>query len=106
MSLDHQPSFGLPQSAINAIQLVFAKHPEIEKVILFGSRAMGNYRTGSDIDLCIIAPSFSLQKLFALDHEIDDLLLPWKIDLLLAHQIDNAALLDHIKRVGLDFYVA
>ncbi|MCS6796683.1 MAG: nucleotidyltransferase domain-containing protein, partial [Raineya sp.] len=45
--------YGLPNSAIEAIQKVFSKYPEIEKVILYGSRAMGNYRVGSDIDLTL-----------------------------------------------------
>lgn len=65
---------------------------------------MGTHRPGSDIDLCIQAETFGLTELLAIENRIDDLLLPWKLDLSLMHQIDNPALLDHIRRVGVIFY--
>lgn len=73
-------------------------------MVLYGSRAKGNYRQGSDIDLCIKANSWNERKLLSLENEIDDLLLPYKIDLSLYHQIENMALIDHINRVGKVFY--
>lgn len=97
-------SFGLPIDAINALREVFSQYSDIQKAILYGSRAKGNYRTGSDIDLCLIAPNLNLMDLQSIEHQIDDLLLPWKIDLSLKHQIDNPELIEHIKRVGIDFY--
>jgi predicted nucleotidyltransferase len=45
--------FGLPESAIARICAVFAAHPEIEKAVLYGSRAKGNFKPGSDIDLTL-----------------------------------------------------
>jgi len=60
--------------------------------------------THSDIDLCIEAESFGLTELLCIENRIDDLLLPWKLDLSLLHKIDNPALLDHIRRVGVIFY--
>lgn len=95
---------GLPLQAITALRTIFATYPDIEKVILYGSRAKGTYRQGSDIDLCIEGPLLDLTKLLAIENSIDDLLLPWKIDLSLKHQIDNQDLLDHINRVGAVFY--
>lgn len=95
--------YGLPRSALESLRDVFEKHNSIQKVILYGSRAKGNFRTGSDIDLCIEG-DLSLNELMAIENQIDELLLPWKIDLCLKHQIDNPALLDHIKRVGKVFY--
>jgi len=59
---------------------------------------------GSDIDLSIEAESLGLTDLLSIENRIDDLLLPWKLDLSLLHQIDNPALLDHIRRVGVIFY--
>ena len=46
--------YGLKESYIQQIQFVFAEYPAIEKVILYGSRAKGNYRNGSDIDLTLV----------------------------------------------------
>ena len=96
--------YGLKDGDIEAISSVFAKHREIEKVILYGSRAMGSYRNGSDIDLVLIGNDLSFEELLRIKGELDDLLLPYKIDLLLYSKINNEDLLEHIKRVGLTFY--
>ena len=45
--------YGLPEETIAMIAAVFTRHPEVERVILYGSRAKGNYRSGSDIDLAL-----------------------------------------------------
>jgi predicted nucleotidyltransferase len=97
---------GLPEHAVEKIRGIFRDYPTIRRVILYGSRAMGTYRPGSDIDLCIEGESLGLTELLALENRIDDLLLPWKVDLSLLHTIDNPALRDHIRRVGVTFYPA
>ena len=88
------------------INSVFKKYPQIEKVILYGSRAKGNFRANSDIDLTLVAPALSLTDLLRIENELDDLLLPYKIDLSLQHQLDNQELIDHINRVGVEFSTA
>jgi len=95
---------GLPAETIERIQQVFAAHPEIERVCLYGSRAKGDYRDGSDIDLAIMGDALSPGSLPGIVNELDDLLLPYKIDLCLFHQIENADLVAHIQRVGVDFF--
>ena len=77
-----------------------------KKAILYGSRAMGNNRPASDIDLTLVAPGWTLTELFRLETELDDLLLPYTIDLSLLHRIDNAELRAHIDRVGVTFYAS
>lgn len=96
--------FGLPEHAITKLRDVFRGWPQIECVWLYGSRAKGTYRAGSDIDLTIEADALSLSELLILDSQIDELLLPWMVDLSLKRHIDNTALLDHIQRVGVPFY--
>ncbi|MBI2355033.1 MAG: nucleotidyltransferase domain-containing protein [Deltaproteobacteria bacterium] len=96
--------FGLKESTIAKINGVFSAVPEIEQVILYGSRAMGTYRNGSDIDLTIRGEAVTHSQLVRIENQLDDLLLPYTIDLSLIHQIDNKALLDHIRRVGVVFY--
>jgi predicted nucleotidyltransferase len=98
-------SFGLKQDHIDLINRCFARYPLIEQVILYGSRAKGNYRDGSDIDLTILDTELSYSDLLKLESEIDDLMLPYKIDLSLFRQISNQDLKDHIERVGKVFYI-
>jgi len=97
-------NIGIKEEALQKLNKVFASYPGIDKVILYGSRAKGNYKDGSDIDLVLIAPQFTLTDLNKIENRIDDLLLPWKIDLALFHQIENPDLLEHIKRAGISFY--
>ncbi len=102
-SPDTTPStdqFGLPRHVMEGLKQVFAGHPAIEQVTLYGSRAKGNYRYNSDIDLMLTAPALSWSEFCQIELEIDDLLLPWKVDLALKHQVENRDLLDHVERVG------
>jgi len=98
-----QASYGLGNEAVRKISERFAAYPDIESVILYGSRAKGAHRPGSDIDLTIKGP-LDFSHFLQLENELDDLLLPWMIDLSLYRQIENPDLLDHIKRVGKVFY--
>ena len=95
--------FGLSLETRTKIQSVLASYPEIQKVIIYGSRAKGTHRPGSDIDLTLVAPTLTLSDLLRIENQIDDLLLAYKVDLSLYHQIENPELIDHINRVGLSF---
>ena len=98
------PSFGLRRDVIDAMGKVFAAHPEVEQVILYGSRVKGNFKPGSDIDLCLVGAGLTLPALLRIDTDLDDLLLPYKIDLSIRDHIDNPELLSHIQRAGVSFY--
>ncbi len=95
--------FGLKESHIEALNQCFAQYAGIEQVIVYGSRAKGDYRNGSDIDLTITG-KLTNGELLNLENELDNLLLPYKIDLSLLHQIANKDLIAHIERVGKVFY--
>jgi type I restriction enzyme S subunit len=71
---------------------------------LYGSRAKGNYRPNSDIDLTLKCKNVDLSTLFKIETDLDDLLLPYKIDLSIFHKIENQDLIEHINRVGVVFY--
>ena len=94
---------GLDLSVIDKIRGVFAGYPQIERVLLYGSRAKGNYRAGSDIDLTLIGEQLTMSHLMQIENELDELLLPYKIDLSLLHKIESRELIDHIERVGVVF---
>lgn len=96
--------FGLEEDTINKINGVFRQHENIEEVIIYGSRAKGNYKTGSDIDLTIKSKTVTLTELLQVENQMDDILLAYKIDLSLFHQISNNDLIDHISRIGSVFY--
>ncbi|MDR0879029.1 MAG: nucleotidyltransferase domain-containing protein [Treponema sp.] len=95
--------YGLPDGAVEKINKVFEKYSAIEKAVLYGSRAKGTYKNGSDIDLTLFG-HVTFQELLRIETELDDLLLPWMIDLSIYKHIDNPALIDHIGRVGLVFF--
>jgi predicted nucleotidyltransferase len=96
--------FGLSDSTVSRITEIFSSFPGIEKVILYGSRAKGNFQNGSDIDLTIVCPKMDLSEVSRIETLLDDLLLPYKIDISLYHTIANQDLLEHIDRVGIVFY--
>ena len=96
--------FGLTPQVIAAIQAVFAKYPQVERVVLYGSRALGTYRKGSDIDLTMAGSELDLSLQQKIEVELDDLLLPYKIDLSIVHHIKNPDLASHIAQAGVTFY--
>ncbi|MGH9726455.1 MAG: nucleotidyltransferase domain-containing protein [Candidatus Acidiferrales bacterium] len=96
--------FGLPQQTVEKIGGVFARHPRVEKAVLYGSRAKGNYKNGSDIDLTLIGAELRHDDLLQLMGELDDLLLPYMIDLSIFSDLTHANLIEHIQRVGVTFY--
>lgn len=95
---------GLSEATIDKIRTVLANHPAVEKAVLYGSRAKGTFKPGSDIDLSLHGASLSLKELGDINFELDDLLLPYGIDLLIFDTLDHAPLREHIERVGVVFY--
>lgn len=95
---------GLTSETVDRIRSVFARFPELEKAILYGSRAKGNYKRGSDIDLTLIGDQVNDCILSRINDQLDDLLLPYKIDISIFASISHGDLIDHIQRVGVVFY--
>jgi len=96
--------YGLKEEQITAIQNILAQHEEVEQAILFGSRAKGNYKPASDIDLILKGEKLNITIQNKIANELDDLLLPYIFDLSVFHQISNQELLEHIDRVGVIVY--
>ena len=96
--------YGLSDRTLQKIHSVLSHYPQIEKAILYGSRAAGTYRNGSDIDLTLCGDALTHSVLSRIDTELDDLLLPYTIDLSIFDQIDNPAMVEQIQRIGVDFY--
>ena len=96
--------FGLSNSVVEQINNVFFHYNKIDKVIVYGSRAKGNYNAGSDIDLTLIGNELSIKELLSILYDLDEILLPYKFDISIFDQIENPELIDHINRAGKVFY--
>lgn len=96
--------FGLSPSVIADLRGVFARYPETERVAIFGSRAKGGWRDGSDIDLAVFAETMPDNRFTTLWNEIDALPLVFKVDCLHWNRLSNPALKEKIVREGRTFY--
>ncbi len=97
--------FGLDEDLRSNFNKIFASFPEIEKVIIYGSRAKGNYREGSDIDLCLVGDDLNEAIRKRVWLMLDELNTPYLIDLSVFNQLESEILIDHIQRVGEIFYM-
>jgi predicted nucleotidyltransferase len=95
--------FGLPDKTIYLINEIFAKYPDVEKVLIYGSRARGDYKNGSDIDLTMLG-DISVDYKFRISGLIYDLPIPYMCDLSIYKNIENENLIEHIERVAQVFY--
>src|SRR5690242_13332374 len=97
-------TFVLSDKDIQKIQLVFQTFPEVKKVILYGSRAKGNFRPGSDIDLVIQESAVDFQTMNRISSALEMLHLPYTFDLSVFEKISDTDLIDHINRIGKVFF--
>ena len=88
--------YGLTDNELEKLCNLFRKHEEIEQAVLYGSRAKGNFKPFSDIDITLMGDRLS--------DEIDDLLLPYSVDLSIYGKLKNADLLEHIHRMGIPIF--
>lgn len=91
---------GLTSEDMKKLALAFEIETKVTEVILYGSRAKETHRSSSDIDLTLRGHELSTSWLMNLMGKIDDLLLPYQVDLSIFEHIDNQDLIDHINRVG------
>lgn len=96
--------FGLSEQTLGRINAVFAKHPAVEKAVLYGSRAMGTHKPGSDIDLTLYGEGISQTEVDRILDELEELDLPYSIDLSVFSRRTHAQLREHIECVGVVFY--
>ena len=96
---------GLKQAEIDGICSILKRYPNVEEAILFGSRAMGNHQPASDIDLSLKGKGITLSQIGTIENQIDDMLMPYTMDINIYSELDNEDLINHINRVGKQLYV-
>ena len=98
---------GLSDKTLNTLNLIFRKYSGIKQVILYGSRAKGNYHTGSDIDMSLKTDdTFSHGDLLRIGNDFDDSDIPYFVDISIYTKLSNPELKAHIDRVGKILYAA
>ena len=95
---------GLSVRDINCIHEIFKKYPSVKSVFLFGSRAKGNFKKGSDVDLVILNSEVKTNDLLQLKNDFEESSLPYKIDLIDFKDLNHPEMKAHIERAGIEFY--
>jgi predicted nucleotidyltransferase len=90
-------SFGLPERTLNEIRQCLARYPRLDWVKVYGSRAMGSYEPGSDIDLAYSGPEDITAELLT---ALDELPTPYLFDVTYYDALTHEGLKAHIDRVG------
>jgi len=97
--------YGLNDQTMTTINQAFSALATIEKVVLYGSRAKGNYRKGSDIDISLVGEGLTLDNsVYPLMEMFDASDLPYSFDISILKEIESTDLLEHIQRVGKVLY--
>ena len=100
-------SFGLLPRDIEDITHLLRQYTAVEQAILFGSRAKGNYKSGSDVDIALKGGQLTQRTIAAIaDFLNEETFMPYRFDVLNYHTIDNPQLVAHIDRVGVLLYAA
>jgi len=94
-------NFGLSEKVLEKLITLFGKESDVEEVILFGSRAKGTFKEGSDINLALKGANANLQLLRKIELKIDNLMLPYVVDHVIYNEIKEPQLTDHINRTGI-----
>ena len=91
---------GLAEKTVARITSVLKSFPQVEKAVLFGSRAKGTYRRGSDVDLALIGDHLDLRTIGRIGSALDDLPLPYRFSLIAFGPRTDPEVASHIRRVG------
>lgn len=93
--------FGLLDSDIEYIQKALERYKEIDHAVIFGSRSLGNYKKGSDVDLALFGSEISEDTIYQVNELLNEVYpLPYFFDLVHYEQITNENFKNHIDKNG------
>ena len=98
------PIAGLSPQQSQKIISILTGVAGIRSAIVFGSRAKGNFKPGSDIDIAVIADDLKIDDLRRIEEQYAALYMPWKLDIVDFKRIEKKALIEHIERVGIALF--
>jgi predicted nucleotidyltransferase len=84
------------------IHNVIGTDSSLDRIVLFGSRAKGTFREGSDIDLAVYGPGLSGADASRWIDELEERLFAWSVDIVVVHEETDQELRDQIARVGVE----
>ena len=99
-------NFGLTDEHLQTVKQIVSRYPQVEQVVIFGSRAMGNYQPASDIDLALKGKAIDSTVIAEIPRELEEeTTIPSFFDVLNYDSIGNQKLQAHIDRVGITVYM-
>ena len=99
---DFEDKFGLPKRTIDELLDYFRQNPFVETVKIYGSRAKGNYKRGSDIDFAVWLKEGG--KISTVACDLDELQTPYKFDVTDYKKLTHKGMKDNIDKDGVVFY--
>ena len=97
---------GLRQPDLDIVLSVLSEFPNIKEAVIFGSRAKGNFRNGSDVDIALKGENIDLEIVSTISYKLnEETILPYKFDVLDYQSINNSKLTEHINRKGISVYI-
>jgi predicted nucleotidyltransferase len=104
MSCNQPNTFGLTERDMQTLTDIFQKYPEVKSVCLFGSRAKGTFKQGSDIDLAVMNEGVSDKTMRAIKADFEDSSLLYNVDVVDFAGVKHKELREHVRRVGVAIY--
>ena len=103
--MNTQPNaYGLTERDMQTLTGILQKYPEVKSVYLFGSRAKGTHKQGSDIDLAVVNEGGSDKTLRAIKADFEESSLPYNVDVASLATVEHRELKEHIDRMGVAIY--
>ncbi|MBU1822949.1 MAG: nucleotidyltransferase domain-containing protein [Bacteroidetes bacterium] len=100
-----ETKYGLLEADLTTIIQTLRKYPSVESAYLFGSRAKGDFRKGSDVDIALKGKALNFETLSQISYWLnEETTMPYRFDIVNYHSVHNDALLAHIDRIGLELY--
>ena len=97
--------FGLLERDMDSIIAVLIKQPTVEKSFIFGSRAKGNFKKGSDVDLALKGKDLNFDVISQISYQLnEETKMPYNFDVLNYHTLEEPDLINHIDRIGIEIY--